>query len=122
MDWARRMRAVLAHCCPVCLDGKMFSGVFKMNDHCEACGHRFMREEGFFQGAMYVSYGLGVMEFTVFALLATFFLAPHAGIGLALLSAAVVHLALVPWLFRLSRVIWAHINVGTRTTNEEWQG
>jgi hypothetical protein len=100
----------------------MFSGVFTMNERCEVCGHRFMREEGFFQGAMYVSYGLGVMEFTVFALLATLFLAPHTGIGLALLSAAAVHLTLVPWLFRLSRVIWAHINVGTRTPNEEWQG
>lgn len=38
----------------------MFRGRFEMNATCPVCGHRFEREPGFFQGAMYVSYGLGI--------------------------------------------------------------
>lgn len=42
--------------CPVCLEGPMFSGLFTLHDRCPRCGHAFIREPGFFQGAIYVSY------------------------------------------------------------------
>ncbi len=77
------------------------------------CGHRFMREEGFFQGAMFVSYAVGVLEFAAVALLLSLWLGPRFGTGRVLLLAVTVHLVLVPQLFQYSRVIWAHLNVGT---------
>ena len=47
----------------------MFSGRFTMNPTCPVCGHRFEREQGFFQGAMYVSWVLGVTYLAVLAIL-----------------------------------------------------
>lgn len=91
----------------------MFAGVFRMNPRCPRCGHEFEREPGFFQGAMYVSYGLGMVVFTVLALVADATLTPRIGVVAAMIVAAVAYMPLVPVLFRYSRVIWAHINVGT---------
>ncbi len=91
----------------------MFRGVFAMNPTCMVCGHRFEREPGFFQGAMYVSWVLGVGEALVLALAAMFLLAPAIGLPGAIAALVVVHLACVPVLFRYSRVIWAHANIGT---------
>lgn len=89
------------------------SGLLTMNERCDVCGHRFLREEGFFQGAMYVSYVVGMLEFAALALISWALLAPRIGLGWALGIAFVVHLLLVPQLFRYSRVLWAHLNVGT---------
>src|SRR2546428_10945818 len=110
---AARLRAILRQRCPVCLEGRMFRGVFAMNAACPVCGHRFERETGFFQGAMYVSYALGVGEAVVLVLIAMFVAAPLIGPFGAIAAAVVVHGACVPLLFRYSRVIWAHLNIGT---------
>jgi len=48
----------------------MFRGPFAMNETCPVCAHRFEREQGFFQGAMYISWVLGVTYLAVLALLA----------------------------------------------------
>ena len=91
----------------------MFRGVFGMNRACPVCGHRFERETGFFQGAMYVSYALGIGEAVVLVLVAMFVVGPLIGLFGAIAAAVVVHVACVPLLFRYSRVIWAHLNIGT---------
>src|SRR5262245_38918403 len=54
-----RLWAILAQRCPRCLTGRVFRGTFAMNDPCPVCGQIFQREEGYFLGAMYVSYVLG---------------------------------------------------------------
>ena len=92
----------------------MYSGLITMYDRCPRCGHQFERETGFFQGAMYVSWVSGVALFAALALSAMAGLAPHIGLVPAVTVAIVVYLLAVPMLFRYSRVIWAHINVGTR--------
>ena len=79
------------------------------------CGHRFMREAGFFQGAMFVSYAVGVVELIVLSVVAYIFLASRIGVAPALVSAGAVHLLLVPQLFEYSRVIWAHIVAGSES-------
>ena len=93
----------------------MFRGPFAMNPTCPVCGHRFEREPGFFQGAMYVSYGIGIIYLGALAILADRFLVPRIGIYPAVAAIVVVHLLCVPAVFRYSRVIWAHVNVGTIT-------
>jgi uncharacterized protein (DUF983 family) len=117
--WRRRLHALASERCPICFQGRMFRGPFTMNDACAVCGHRFMREQGFFQGGMIVSYGLALFEFIVLALVATFLLAPLIGLGVALTLVVLLHLALVPQLFRYSRVIWSHLNVGTLIPDNE---
>lgn len=91
----------------------MFRGRFAMNDTCPVCGHAFEREAGFFQGAMYVSYGLGTLWLGVLGIAAHFVLVPHIGLAGAVIFIVAMHLASVPTIFRYSRVIWAHANVGT---------
>jgi len=39
MRFAPRLRAIIRQRCPVCLEGKMFSGRFTMNPTCPVCGH-----------------------------------------------------------------------------------
>jgi hypothetical protein len=92
----------------------MFSGLITMYDRCPRCGHQFERETGFFQGAMYVSWATSVGLFATLALLAKFLLERHIGLVGALAVAVVVYMPTVPILFRYSRVIWAHLNIGTR--------
>jgi uncharacterized membrane protein YdcZ (DUF606 family) len=93
----------------------MFRGAFAMYETCPMCGHRFEREQGFFQGAMYVSWVIGVTYLGLLAVLAQIVLVPRIGV---VASAAVViagHVACIPAAFRYSRTIWAHLNVGTRS-------
>ena len=91
----------------------MFAGRFRMNDTCPRCGHRFEREQGFFQGAMYVSWVMGVTYLAVLAVLAQLLLVPRIGIVWAVVCVVTVHMFCVPVIFRYSRVIWAHLNVAT---------
>src|SRR5437667_12534429 len=113
MMLAARLRAIIRQRCPVCLQGAMFRGRFEMNGTCPVCGHRFEREPGFFQGAMYVSYGIGIVYIGVLAILANAFLVPRIGVVLAAGCIVDFHLAWVPAVFRYSSVLWAHLNFVT---------
>lgn len=113
------LQAILAKRCPICLRGPMFDGFMAMRDACSDCGHRFTPEPGFFQGAMFVSYAVGVAELIVGSVIAYVFLSPHTGLALALAAAGVVHLLLVPQLFKYSRVIWAHLFTGSGKTDRQ---
>jgi uncharacterized protein (DUF983 family) len=110
---AARLRAILTQRCPICLEGKMFEGLFAMNSACTICGHRFEREQGFFQGAMYVSWVMGVTYLAGLAVLAQLILVPRIGIVAAGLIVIIIHLVCIPAVFRYSRVIWAHLNART---------
>jgi uncharacterized protein (DUF983 family) len=114
MRFAPRLRAIIRQRCPVCLEGKMFAGRFTMNPTCPVCGHRFEREQGFFQGAMYVSWVLGVAYLAVLAILAQLLLVPRIGIVWAVVCVVTIYMVCVPVIFRYSRVIWAHVNVATQ--------
>jgi len=92
----------------------MFSGPFRMNERCPACDHRFMREPGYFQGAMYVSYALATAVFLVLVLISHQILSSRLGFWGSLAVASVAQMLLVPRLYRYSRVIWAHVNVRTQ--------
>jgi hypothetical protein len=91
----------------------MFRGRFAMNTVCPVCGHRFEREPGFFQGAMYVSYGIGIVYLGVLGLVANLFVVPRYGVTAGVAGVVLVHLACIPVVFRYSRVIWAHVNART---------
>jgi hypothetical protein len=78
-----------------------------MNDPCPVCGLLFEREEGYFFGALYASYGLSsVILATLYFIAAYLFPGwdPTAHAGVAFL----VYLPLVPAVFRYSRVLWIY--------------
>jgi hypothetical protein len=92
----------------------MFGGRLAMHEQCPVCGHHFMREPGFFQGAMYVSYVLATAVFLLLVLAVQWTLGSRLGFWASLGVAAVMQMLLVPALYRYSRVIWAHVNVRTQ--------
>ena len=79
-----------------------------MRDACPVCGHTFLREQGYFQGAMYVSYGLGLAALFLMVGILILILPSHSEY-LALLISIPIFFALVPMLYRYSRILWMHI-------------
>jgi uncharacterized protein (DUF983 family) len=100
--------------CPGCGKAKIFHRTkfpFKkplMKDICESCGYRFDREPGFFSGAVWLSYGLAIVEGVI-----AFFLARQLIYGLsmtnALLIAIALMLVLAMWNYRMARVMWLNL-------------
>ncbi len=78
-----------------------------MPKHCDKCGQLYNPEPGFYMGAMYVSYGLCVGLFIVcfFGL----YILLHIDPVVLLLIYALSLLALFPFIFRYSRVVYLHL-------------
>src|SRR5215467_6398474 len=106
---------ILHQRCPRCRTGKIFrSSIFlgfpNMNETCPVCGLRFEREQGYFLGAMYVSYLLASVVLGVLMVLIHWLFVPDWKLEYALILAAPPFFLLVPMLFRYSRVIWIHFD------------
>ena len=103
--------------CPHCQEGNLFiiqnpynlKMFDKMPDKCPVCGEDFIRESGFYWGAMMVSHATTtvvavVVHFTVYAFVGWETI-PNV------VSLIVVILVLFPIVFRSSRAIWINIFV-----------
>jgi uncharacterized protein (DUF983 family) len=98
---------ILRERCPRCRQGRMFRGRFDMNDPCPVCGLIFQREEGYFLGAMYVSYLLSSFFLISFYFLGRWLL-PDWNTFLVTFLALLLYLPLVPAMFRYSRIVWIY--------------
>jgi uncharacterized protein (DUF983 family) len=94
--------------CPRCRTGRMFRGLLTMNDPCPVCGLLFQREEGYFLGAMYVSYFLSMAVYLVLHVAWSLIRSDWFSYTTMLLAMATL-VPLVPVLFRFSRVIWIYL-------------
>ncbi len=81
-----------------------------MNDACPVCGLRFSREPGYFLGAMYFSYGMGVVVLSSIFLLLWFLILPNWSFAATAVPAILLYLPFVPAIFRYSRVMWMHFD------------
>ena len=115
------LSSILGQLCPRCRTGKIFRpnvhwgadwgaywGFPKMNDCCPVCNLLFNREPGYFLGAMYISYALGLA--LVAALGAILWLQTGWGFTKVVLSALVIFLPFAPMLTFLSRVLWIYFD------------
>ena len=107
------LKALVMGRCPRCRQGRIFppfwsARLLKMNDSCDVCGLRFEREPGYFLGAMYVSYGMGVFTILPVSML----LILVAGWSLAPVMAVLFVQTIVsmPLFYRYSRIIWSHVD------------
>jgi len=105
--------AILRQLCPRCRMGtifrsSIFTGFPKMREVCPICGLKFEREQGYFLGAMYISYGLALITILAFALLLWFFL--RWSIQKTTIWAVVLFLPLAPTLTLFSRVLWIYLD------------
>lgn len=87
---------------------------------CPCCGVVYGRENGYFTGAMIVSYALGVPLLGLLCGLVWWITAWRA--EWVILEASLLFLPLVPSLFRYSRVVWMHFDrlVDSDPTSEQY--
>ena len=104
---------ILCQRCPRCRQGKIFRGsVFlgfpKMYERCPRCKLKFEREAGYFLGAMYISYILGVVVIVLFATALWAF--TGWWVTKSTLWAVILFLPLAPAITYLSRVLWIYLD------------
>ena len=101
--------------CPKCHEGQFLShhpyDIKHAGDllkNCPSCGMKYEKEPGFYYGAMYVSYALGVALFvTCWTSFNLFF--PWVETGWQIGIIVGVTLVTAPYLYALSRIIWANL-------------
>lgn len=102
--------------CPKCHEGDFFevanpyknplkAGIVK--DSCNVCGQKYHIEPGFYYGAMYVSYALGVAIF-VAVFIAAYVLWPSAEFMDYVYLIGGIMVALVPFTYQVSKIIWGN--------------
>jgi uncharacterized protein (DUF983 family) len=105
----RRLGAVITLRCPRCLDGPIWRRFLSMNAVCPVCGFVFDRgASGYYAGAMVVSYALAVPILA--AIVLALIILGDQGVVVALIIGNTAYLALVPFIFRYSRVVWLHLD------------
>src|SRR5438132_11893485 len=106
--------AILHQKCPRCHSGaifrsSIFRGFVKMNERCPVCDLKFQREEGYFLGAMYISFGLALV---IIALIAVLLWAITGWwIPRVMMWAVVLFLPLAPALSLLASVLCIYLDL-----------
>jgi uncharacterized protein (DUF983 family) len=105
--------SILRQRCPRCRRGNIFRysifrGFPKMHDRCPVCDLKFNREPGYFLGAMYVSYGLGLVIVALIAALLWY--VTGWWITKDTIWAIVLFLPLAPTITLLARVLWIYLD------------
>jgi len=104
---------ILHQRCPRCRLGSIFRysifrGFPKMYDRCPVCDLKFEREPGYFLGAMYFSYALGLVMVALIA--ALLWRLTGWWITKDTLWAVVIFLPLAPTITLLARVLWIYLD------------
>ena len=93
--------------CPRCGEGRLFKGLFAMNEVCSSCRLDFTREQGYYIGAMYINYGVT----TAILLGVSLPLLGKYPLSAILWSLAGFCLLFPIWFFRYSRSLWLGIDL-----------
>lgn len=115
-----RIQSILRMKCPQCQEGDFFishpydlKNAGKTHLSCPKCGLDYRREPGFYFGALYVSYGMGVALFvTIYLSFILFF--PDVSVWIPISLIAIFSVALGPYLYALSKVVWIHFFVKSK--------
>ena len=107
---------ILRNDCPNCKKGKIFRdksfyfsiGFPKMNEFCSNCNFKFEKEPGYFFGAMFVNYAIGVGEGLITYSIAHCFYKEAFDIRIVPYITLVL-LVLCSFNIRLSRMIWIYM-------------
>ena len=99
--------------CPRCRRGSIFRysiyrGFPRMCELCAICGLKFQREEGYFLGAMYISFGLALVVIALIAIL--LWAITGWWITKAMIWAVLIFLPLAPAISLFARVLWIYLD------------
>ncbi|WP_010523221.1 DUF983 domain-containing protein [Aquimarina agarivorans] len=123
MTFLKKLYSILKFKCPRChegdfLEGKVyqFSKMGKVKKKCSHCNLKYEIETGFFYGAMYVSYALGVaLGISVWVLQLLFL--PDASPMTLFLAIVLSVILFYPLLYSLSKIIWINFFVSYKKSN-----
>ena len=103
--------------CPKCHEGELFEASMydlkkfqRMPQSCENCKQPYFLEPMFYEGAQYVSYAIQVALFVTWFVAFNVLFDEFSLVGF-ILSITVTSLLLIPFNWRMSRVIWIHFFV-----------
>lgn len=110
-----KLYSIFRYKCPQCQEGEFFVShpydlkrIGDIHEHCSHCGLKYSKEPGFYYGAMYVSYALGVALFVTLWTSFNLFI-PKASIYTQLWVITLTTIVLSPYLYALSKIIWANM-------------
>lgn len=114
MSKTSALQAIVHGKCPRCRTGNMFTepnfklkNFDKMPTHCEVCGLRLDPEPGFYNGAMYVSYGISV-ALTIVIGFSVYFIFNNPDMWVYMTAIVTVVMLLATTMFRYSRILYLH--------------
>jgi uncharacterized protein (DUF983 family) len=104
---------ILHQRCPRCRLGRIFRysilrGFPRMHERCPVCDLKFEREQGYFLGAMYISYGIGLVMITCIA--ALLWSATRWPITKVVVWAIVLFVPLALPTTLMARVLWIYLD------------
>ena len=110
-----KLYSILTGSCPKCHSESMYvnrnpfivSQLFKMQERCSHCQTKYKIEPSFFYGAMYVSYGVGLIFAGIAFAIA--FLIIGTSLKNTYITIVITSVFLLPVIIRLSRNIWINI-------------
>jgi len=111
-----KLYSILNKKCPVCQEGDYYltknayhlKQFDKAHEYCSHCHHKFEIENGFFYGAMYVSYGISI-AIAVSLFMATYVLFPATPYYVYIFVIIIGIVLFMPVAFRMSRMIWMNL-------------
>ena len=112
-----KIYAMITGCCPKCHEESMYLDanpfnimkIYAMHETCSHCKQVYKIEPSFFFGAMFVSYGLGVLIGIITFLLSLYVF--HANLKTSFIAIIVALILCNTLIMRLSRNIWINIFV-----------
>lgn len=110
-----KLYSILHSKCPTCNEGDFYEShpydlkrIGNILPNCTVCGQKYEKEPGFYYGAMYVAYALGVALFvTCWTSFNLFF--PSIPIGWEIGIIIFLTLVTAPYFYSLSKIIWANM-------------
>lgn len=112
----KRLYSIFKYKCPRCHQGEFFESRNPYNlkkagnirETCSHCDLKYSPEPGFYYGAMYVSYALGIAMFVaVWVALMVLYPAYTPMLLISLLFVSLIVLG--PYLYALSKIVWANL-------------
>jgi hypothetical protein len=110
-----QLYSIVTFSCPYCHEGRFFvshpydlSHAGDLLESCPRCGRRYSIEPGFYYGAMYVAYAIGVAV-CVSTWVAIMVLRPDTGLLAQILSICGIMILGTPLFYALSKIIWANM-------------
>jgi uncharacterized protein (DUF983 family) len=107
------LRSILQQRCPRCRIGgifhySIFRGFPKMCERCGICDLKFEREPGYFLGAMYFSFAMGVLVMAPIAVL--LWVLTGWWITKVIVCSVVLFLPFAPTITLFARVLWIYLD------------